>query len=51
MSVNVECKLKKAVDFAKHDVFIGEIVATYAEEAVLLTALLASAKCTHSSSL
>lgn len=33
--VNMECKLKKVVDFPKHDVFIGEIVATYAEEEVL----------------
>ena len=33
--INMECKLMKVVDFPKHDVFIGEIVATYAEEAVL----------------
>src|SRR5659263_561523 len=33
--VNMECKLKKVVDFPKHDVFIGEIVATYADEEVL----------------
>jgi flavin reductase (DIM6/NTAB) family NADH-FMN oxidoreductase RutF len=33
--VNMECKLLKIVDFPKHDVFIGEIVATYAQEAVL----------------
>jgi flavin reductase (DIM6/NTAB) family NADH-FMN oxidoreductase RutF len=33
--VNMECELKKVVDFPKHDVFIGEVAATYAEEAVL----------------
>lgn len=33
--VSMECKLLKIVDFPKHDVFIGEIVATYAQEAVL----------------
>jgi flavin reductase (DIM6/NTAB) family NADH-FMN oxidoreductase RutF len=33
--INMECKLMKVVDFPKHDVFVGEIVATYAEEAVL----------------
>jgi len=33
--INMECKLTKTVDFPNHDIFIGEIVATYAEEAVL----------------
>ena len=33
--INMECKLIKVVDFPKHDVFIGEIVTTYAEDAVL----------------
>jgi flavin reductase (DIM6/NTAB) family NADH-FMN oxidoreductase RutF len=33
--ISMECKLIKVVDFPKHDVFIGEIVATYAEDAVL----------------
>jgi flavin reductase (DIM6/NTAB) family NADH-FMN oxidoreductase RutF len=33
--INMECKLMKVVDFPKHDVFIGEIMATYAGEAVL----------------
>jgi flavin reductase (DIM6/NTAB) family NADH-FMN oxidoreductase RutF len=33
--ISMECKLTKVVDFPKHDIFIGEIVATYAEEAVL----------------
>jgi len=31
----MECKLMKVVDFPKHDAFIGEIVTTYAEDAVL----------------
>jgi flavin reductase (DIM6/NTAB) family NADH-FMN oxidoreductase RutF len=34
-SISMECKLTNVVDFPKHDIFIGEIVATYAEEAVL----------------
>lgn len=33
--VCMECRLHSVVDFATHDVFIGEIVATYADEAVL----------------
>ncbi|MGB9370475.1 MAG: flavin reductase [Halobacteriota archaeon] len=33
--ISMECKLMKEVDFPKHDVFIGEIVTTYAEDAVL----------------
>jgi flavin reductase (DIM6/NTAB) family NADH-FMN oxidoreductase RutF len=33
--ISMECKLTKVVDFPKHDIFIGEIVATYAEDAVL----------------
>jgi flavin reductase (DIM6/NTAB) family NADH-FMN oxidoreductase RutF len=33
--ISMECKLTKVVDFPKHDIFIGEIVATYAEETVL----------------
>ncbi|MEI7828067.1 MAG: flavin reductase family protein, partial [Euryarchaeota archaeon] len=33
--VSMECKLVKVVDFPKHDVFVGEIVATYVEETVL----------------
>ncbi|MGZ4869635.1 MAG: flavin reductase family protein [Halobacteriota archaeon] len=33
--VSMECKLLKIVDFPKHDVFIGEIVTTYAQETVL----------------
>ncbi|MGE4263451.1 MAG: flavin reductase family protein [Desulfovibrio sp.] len=33
--VCMECRLARVVDFATHDVFIGEIVATHADEAVL----------------
>ncbi len=33
--ISMECKLTKVVDFPKHDIFMGEIVATYAEETVL----------------
>lgn len=33
--VCMECRLKQVVDFNTHDVFIGEIVATHAEETVL----------------
>jgi len=30
--VNMECRLMKTVDFPQHDLFIGEIVATYCDE-------------------
>lgn len=33
--VSMECRLHRVVDFPKHDVFIGEIVATHADPAVL----------------
>lgn len=33
--VCMECRLTQTVDFPAHEVFIGEIVATYADEAVL----------------
>ena len=33
--VNMECRLHSVVDFPTHDVFIGEIVATHADEEVL----------------
>lgn len=33
--VCMECRLARVVDFATHDVFIGEIVATHADEGVL----------------
>lgn len=34
--VCMECRLDRVVDFRTHDVFVGEIVATYADEAVLM---------------
>jgi len=33
--VCMECRLARVVEFATHDVFIGEIIATHADEAVL----------------
>jgi flavin reductase (DIM6/NTAB) family NADH-FMN oxidoreductase RutF len=33
--VCMECRLDRIVDFPSHDVFIGEIVQTYADEAIL----------------
>jgi flavin reductase (DIM6/NTAB) family NADH-FMN oxidoreductase RutF len=33
--VNMECTLVKNVDFPAHDIFMGEVVATYCDESVL----------------
>jgi len=33
--VTMECKLIKTVDFPNHDLFIGEVVATYCDESVV----------------
>ena len=33
--VCMECRLDRSLDFPTHDVFIGEIVQTYADESVL----------------
>jgi flavin reductase (DIM6/NTAB) family NADH-FMN oxidoreductase RutF len=33
--INMECRLIKTVDFPSHDIFIGQIVATYCDEAIL----------------
>jgi flavin reductase (DIM6/NTAB) family NADH-FMN oxidoreductase RutF len=33
--VCMECRLDRIVDFPTHDVFIGEIVQTYADESIL----------------
>ena len=35
-SVCIECRLDRILDFPDHEVFIGEIVQTYADESVLL---------------
>ena len=34
-SINMECRLERVVDFPSHDVFVGEVVETYADETVL----------------
>ncbi|MGA3060295.1 MAG: flavin reductase family protein [Candidatus Bathyarchaeia archaeon] len=34
-SINMECELIKTVDFPNHDIFIGKIVSTYCDDAVL----------------
>jgi flavin reductase (DIM6/NTAB) family NADH-FMN oxidoreductase RutF len=33
--VTMVCRLHKTLDFATHDIFVGEILATYADESVL----------------
>jgi flavin reductase (DIM6/NTAB) family NADH-FMN oxidoreductase RutF len=33
--VCMECRLERIVDFPTHDIFIGEIVQTYADESIL----------------
>ncbi len=33
--INMECKLVQTVDFHSHDIFIGEIVETYCDDAVV----------------
>ena len=33
--INMECKLIQTVDFPRHDIFIGEIVETYCDDAYL----------------
>jgi flavin reductase (DIM6/NTAB) family NADH-FMN oxidoreductase RutF len=33
--VCMECRLDRVIDFASHDVFVGEVVRTHADEAVL----------------
>jgi flavin reductase (DIM6/NTAB) family NADH-FMN oxidoreductase RutF len=33
--MNMECSVLQFLDFAHHDVFIGEIVSTYCDDAVL----------------
>ena len=34
--VNMECKLTKTIDTPTHDVFVGEVVATYSEDSALI---------------
>ena len=33
--VNMECRLHSVLDFTTHDIFVGQIICTYADEAVL----------------
>jgi len=42
--INMECRLLKTVDFPDHDVFIGEPVATYCDEAAYTDGLIDIAK-------
>ncbi|MEE8373450.1 MAG: flavin reductase family protein [Dehalococcoidia bacterium] len=42
--VSMECKLIQTVDFPKHDVFIGEVVATYCDEECLTDGVVDTAK-------
>ena len=37
--LNMECRLVQALDFPRHDIFIGEVVETYCDEAVLTEGL------------
>jgi flavin reductase (DIM6/NTAB) family NADH-FMN oxidoreductase RutF len=42
--INMECRLVKTVDFPSHDVFVGEVVATYCNEEILTEGLVDIAK-------
>ena len=33
--INIECKVERILDFPRHDVFIGQVVATYCDEECL----------------
>jgi flavin reductase (DIM6/NTAB) family NADH-FMN oxidoreductase RutF len=33
--INMECRLLQTVDFPRHDVFVGQVAATYCDESVL----------------
>lgn len=43
-SINIECRLIRTIDFSDHDVFIGEPVDTYCDEAILTNGLIDIAK-------
>jgi flavin reductase (DIM6/NTAB) family NADH-FMN oxidoreductase RutF len=43
-AINMECRLVQTVDFPKHDVFIGEVVATYCDEEHLVEGVVDFAK-------
>jgi flavin reductase (DIM6/NTAB) family NADH-FMN oxidoreductase RutF len=42
--INMECKLIKTVDFPAHDIFIGEVVATYCDDEYLTDGIVDFAK-------
>jgi flavin reductase (DIM6/NTAB) family NADH-FMN oxidoreductase RutF len=42
--INMECRLNETIDFPKHDIFIGEIVATYCDEGVMTDGVVDFAK-------
>ena len=42
--INMECKLTRTVDFPSHDIFIGEIIATYCDRGVLTNGIADLAK-------
>jgi flavin reductase (DIM6/NTAB) family NADH-FMN oxidoreductase RutF len=42
--VNMECKLVKTVDFPSHDIFIGQVIATYCDENILTEGVVDLAK-------
>jgi flavin reductase (DIM6/NTAB) family NADH-FMN oxidoreductase RutF len=42
--INMECKLVKTVDFPTHDIFIGQIFATYCDEDILTEGVVDLAK-------
>lgn len=42
--INMECKLTRTVDFPNHDIFIGEVIATYCDEGVLTDGIVDLAK-------
>jgi flavin reductase (DIM6/NTAB) family NADH-FMN oxidoreductase RutF len=42
--VNMECRLIKTVDFPKHDIFIGEIAASYCDEEYMTDGIVDFAK-------
>lgn len=42
--INMECRLNEIIDFPKHDIFIGEVVATYCDEGALTDGVVDFAK-------
>jgi len=42
--INMECRLNEIIDFPRHDIFIGEVAATYCDEAVMTDGVVDFAK-------